>query len=661
MKSISTQLLSRILIIAAAGMAIITIVGSVISGKAIYEQSAGRIEALTAFSSEQISAWLTDQLYYMNAVVADFSNSPEMTDEEILNVMISHEKNSKDFFCFYIGYPDGTGIFSDEWEPDYSEWQAHERDWYKLAAASPDRAVITDLYLDATTNEFIISISRALVKNGQITGVIAADVFITTVADIVAASDIGMGSSAFLTDEKGGIIVHPNPQHMAYLNADEDTIFQSVFEIENGAYKNLRNVGEGITAIGRRYYAAHDISNDWILYTSVPTKVVNGPIYNTIIVSVVLFAIIFALTFALNNYAIRHMVVEPIKDVTEAANILATGAHVPPLDGDYRGEIALLADSFRSMEKFNNQQTGYLEKIASGDLSIHVEPRSADDRTGYAIINMLKDLNAMFTDVHNASGTVASAANRISVGSRELSQGSQGLAAASSEQAMAVKDLSAFISEVRKQVEENTDRSQKSAESVTETGVLLAKSTDSMNRLMESMDAINKSSQSIQNVIQSIDDIASQTNLLALNAAIEAARAGEAGRGFAVVAEEVSKLAAMSAEAAKETEQLIHNSTSQVSQGIEIMGETKKNLEAVSLKADEIMLISKEISVSLKQQEVTVSEVDVSVDKISANIQANAELAEESAAVSEETASASEEMSDQAVALNNIVERVKLK
>lgn len=660
-KSISTRLLSRILIISAIGMAVITIIGSIVSARTIYKETQGKNLALTAYSSERINTWLGEQVFYMNAIAADFTSSKNLTPEEILAVMKGYENSNPDFFCVYIGYPDGTGIFSDEWEPDYNEWNATKRSWYTEAVASPNETVITDLYLDATTNEFIFSVSRAITVDGQIIGVVAADVYINVVADIVAECNIGTGSSAFLTDAKGGIIIHQDPEFMPYTDAEEETIFQNLFEINNGSFKALRGLGNDTTNVRGQYYTSHDIKNDWILYTAIPTRVVNRPIYGIIAMSVVIFIIILGASFALNYAAIRDMIIIPIKDVTEAANVLASGAHVSKLDGEYLGEIAVLADSFRSMERFNNQQTEYLEQIAGGDLSFHVEPRGEEDRTGLAIVKMLKNLNQMFSEVHDSSAMVAAASDRILVGSRELSTGSQGLAVASSEQAIAVKDLSAFVSEVRLKVEENTVRSMKSSESVTETGVLLEKSTNSMNRLMESMDAINQSSQDIQNVIKSIDDIASQTNLLALNAAIEAARAGEAGRGFAVVAEEVSKLAAMSAEAAKETEQLIHNSTKQVSQGIMIMDETKNNLFAVSEKADEIMLISREMMESLQKQEATVSEVDVAVDKISANIHSNAELAEESAAVSEESASASEEMADQAVMLKKVVDRVKLK
>jgi Methyl-accepting chemotaxis protein len=96
---------------------------------------------------------------------------------------------------------------------------------------------------------------------------------------------------------------------------------------------------------------------------------------------------------------------------------------------------------------------------------------------------------------------------------------------------------------------------------------------DQMSRLQASLDRIAEA-------VGVISDISGQTSLLALNANIEAARAGEEGRGFAIVASEVSKLSALTKEAASrigDTVQALTADAARLDYGMKAMNGSVRN------------------------------------------------------------------------------------
>ena len=174
-----------------------------------------------------------------------------------------------------------------------------------------------------------------------------------------------------------------------------------------------------------------------------------------------------------------------------------------------------------------------------------------------------------------------------------------------------------------------------------------------VHEAVTAMTGIEESSRQIAQIIGVIDEIAFQTNLLALNAGVEAARAGDAGKGFAVVASEVRALAQRSAEAAKEIKTLISASSAQVSEGVNLVGETGKALERIVRQVGEISNVVGEIAASAKEEALGLGQVNTAVNQMDQVTQQNAAMVEQSTA-------ASRVLADEAQELARLVARFKV-
>ena len=656
MKSVSSRLLLIVLVILILGIGLNSAVGNIMAGIAMSDESLWRIGETTALGANAIETWISMNAHYVNALAADMSGLPVTDRSEIIPALVKHSDANDDYFSVYTGYPDGIGVFSDGWEPDYNEWRANERDWYTGAQASSNSVYITDLYKDADTGSFCLTFSRSFAHDPMNTGVIAIDLFADVLADVVNGVDIGTDSYAFLTDAKGNIFVHFNENYIPYIDEDDEMAFWNIAGIEDGKYAALRDSavlsGESVklrSADGvMRFYTARTVpTTGWMLYTALPVSVINASLYRQIITSVILLVVVLLIAITLVYYTVKRLIIIPVKDVTEAAHLLASGASGVRLDGKYVGELARLADSFREMENFDEQQTEWLESIADGDLSIDVSPRNSDDKIGHTIAEMLRSLNEMFTSISKST-------SQVSAGSRQVAGGAQSLAQGSTEQAASLDDLSHSIGEIAAKTQQNTDIAVEAARLSDSIKESAEKGTSQMEQMMDAVREINEAGNSISKVIKTVDDIAFQTNILALNAAVEAARAGQHGKGFAVVAEEVRSLAAKSAEAASDTGELIENTIAKANLGYSIANDTATSLKEIVDGINRNAEIMERISRSSEEQSTSIEHINRNIDQV-------AHVAQQNSATALESSAASQEMSSQSQLLQQMMGQFKLK
>jgi len=311
--------------------------------------------------------------------------------------------------------------------------------------------------------------------------------------------------------------------------------------------------------------------------------------------------------------------------------------------------IAALIGMFisSSISKPINKIMKIADKVADGDFDVTINISSKDEigLLGNSFRKMTEKLNDTMCNINSAAEQVAAGSKQVSDSSIALSQGAM-------EQASSVEELTASIEEITAQTKMNAENAI-NANTIAESAKTNAEQGyGQMKEMQSAVDEINAASTSIYKIIKVIDEIAFQTNILALNAAVEAARAGQQGKGFAVVAEEVRNLAARSANAAKETAEMIEGSIKKAERGTKIANQTAEALNKIVEDTVKVADFIKQISIASTEQSEGIAQINQGVMQVSNVVQTNSATSEESAAASEELASQAELLKEQVKEFN---------
>jgi methyl-accepting chemotaxis protein len=270
-----------------------------------------------------------------------------------------------------------------------------------------------------------------------------------------------------------------------------------------------------------------------------------------------------------------------------------------------------------------------LERLSTGDLTYRLQDAFPADYE-----KLRTDFNAAIAKLDSTVGVIVNTTYGIQSGSGEISEAAEDLSKRTEQQAASLEETAAALDEITATVKRTAEGASQATEQARKARADGERSSEVVRDAVSAMSAIAKSAEEIGQIIGVIDEIAFQTNLLALNAGVEAARAGDAGKGFAVVASEVRGLAQRSADAAKEIKALISSSSSEVRQGVQLVGQAGDALDRIITQVVEINGVIQGISASTHEQATALAQVNTAVNQMDQMTQQNAAMVEQSTAAS---------------------------
>ena len=329
------------------------------------------------------------------------------------------------------------------------------------------------------------------------------------------------------------------------------------------------------------------------------------------------------------SVGITRSIVSPINRIVDAAHELSRGNLNVSMQGGYAGEFRRIHDALTETVTVLDSYVAEISRILSFMANSNLDQEITREYLGD--FRPIKDaINLIIDEFNTVVAGIRSASQQVRSGAQQITDSGGAMSMAAARQSDTVEQLVSTMSTINEQAQKNTTNARLANELTTKSKDSAIKGNDEMELMIEAIDGIKVSADNISKVTKVVEDIAFQTNILALNASVEAARAGVHGQGFSVVAEEVRMLANKSQEAARETTNLIGESSLRVDEGIRIAHSTASTLKTIVADITGMAELIGEIDDYSTQQSNLIFAANESIDQIADSVDMNLRMSDES-------------------------------
>ncbi len=306
----------------------------------------------------------------------------------------------------YVYHDNGQQVVT--WDYSTDEYDYFQYDWYQNGVNAGDGVIFSEPYQDAVTGVTMITASAGINKFDTLIGITTFDIGLKEMQDYIQNIKVGENGYAFIITQQG----------YYWASKDEEkNLIQKIAEDENAGIKDfgtklMNDDATGIASVdagnGKDYMVFTPIGTTGLkLVTVMPEKEAVAAVKDFFAVYSAVFFISIALFVLAFTILFNMKIIKPLRAWQTSSEKLSKGdvSDNPALEKykNSRNEVGLLSKQFLELGQSIKEKATFAERMAEGDLSIDIVPKSENDVLAFSMQKVVHSLQSLVDEAQMLS------------------------------------------------------------------------------------------------------------------------------------------------------------------------------------------------------------------------------------------------------------------